>query len=363
MAIFMIGTRRSGSNLLRLMLNQLPGVVAPHPPHVMLRMMPLAPNYGDLNRRENFAQLVDDVCRLIEVNPVPWEGIRFDRADIARRCRARSVVAVFGAVYDAYTEARGARTWVCKSLENLFYLPEIESYFVNGKYIYLYRDGRDVAVSFRKVVVGEKHIYHVAREWANSQRLALKQRAITPPDRFASISYEELTGNADGTIERLCNFLGVPYEPAMLEFYKSEEAKRTANSSNVWGNVSKPLMTGNTRKFLREASEEDIRIFESVAGDMLDALGYERVYVQRGQERKFTEAELRHFEDENLRLKEQIAKSTDADDMKRRDRQAALLNEISQRPQQILSQPLHTAEGVLQMNSAQNSSGMPLLKK
>ncbi len=32
MPIFMIGTQRSGSNLLRLMLNQLPEIAAPHPP-------------------------------------------------------------------------------------------------------------------------------------------------------------------------------------------------------------------------------------------------------------------------------------------------------------------------------------------
>ncbi len=69
MNIFMIGTQRSGSNLLRLMLNELPRIAAPHPPHILQRMIPLAPNYGDLEIRENFAQLVDDVCRLVELNP------------------------------------------------------------------------------------------------------------------------------------------------------------------------------------------------------------------------------------------------------------------------------------------------------
>ncbi|WP_372521940.1 sulfotransferase, partial [Sulfuricaulis sp.] len=66
MNIFMIGTQRSGSNLLRLMLNELPRIAAPHPPHILQRMLPLVPNYGDLEKRENFAQLVEDVCRLVE---------------------------------------------------------------------------------------------------------------------------------------------------------------------------------------------------------------------------------------------------------------------------------------------------------
>lgn len=331
MPIFMIGTQRSGSNLLRLMLNQLPGITAPHPPHVLQRMMPLAANYGDLAQDKNFATLVDDVCRLVELNPVPWEGVQLDRADVARRCRQRSVVAVFGAVYDALADARGARAWLCKSLQNVMYLPQIEAYFPGAQYIYLYRDGRDVAVSFRKAVVGEKHYYHIAREWAGAQRLALRQRDTTPPERFANISYEELTARPEATMQRMCTFLGVAYHESMLEFYTSEEAKKAAESSALWGNVVKPIMADNTRKFMREASEEDISIFESVAGDVLDALGYERVYVPRGKERQFTEAELRHFDAENKRLKEEVLRGTDQEDLKRRDRQSALLVEIRHR--------------------------------
>ena len=94
MAIFMIGIQRSGSNLLRLMLNELPEIAAPHPPHILQRMMPLVPRYGDLRVDRAFALLVDDVCRLVETNPVPWEGVKLDRKDVAARCRARNLVAI-----------------------------------------------------------------------------------------------------------------------------------------------------------------------------------------------------------------------------------------------------------------------------
>ncbi len=331
MPILMIGKQRSGSNLLRLMLNQLPGIAAPHPPHILQRMMPLVPNYGDLGQDKNFAQLVDDVCRLVELNPVPWEGVVLDRADVARRCRARSVVAVFGAVYDVLAETQGAQTWLCKSMQNVMYLPQIDAYYPGAKYLYLFRDGRDVAVSFRKAVVGEKHYYHIANEWATAQRLAIKQRSITPPERFINVSYEELTSRTEDTMRRLCAFLGVEYSPSMLEYHKSEEARRAADSSALWGNVVRPVMSDNTRKFLREASEEDISIFESVAGDVLDALGYERVYVPRGKERKFSEADLRRFDEENKRLKEEVLRGVDSEDLKRRDRQSGLLSEIKRR--------------------------------
>ena len=89
MRTFMIGTQRSGSNLFRVMLNQLPEVASPHPPHILTRLMPLVPSYGDLSDPQTFALLVDDACRLVELNPVEWDGIHLDRADIVRRAGRR----------------------------------------------------------------------------------------------------------------------------------------------------------------------------------------------------------------------------------------------------------------------------------
>jgi Sulfotransferase family len=333
MNIFMIGTQRSGSNLLRLMLNELPRIAAPHPPHILQRLMPLVPNYGDLDKRENFRQLVEDVCRLVELNPVPWEGVTLDREDVLRRCHRQSLMGVYEAVYDAMADAWEARSWCCKSLANIAYLPQIEAHFKSPRYIYLYRDGRDVAVSFRKAVVGEKHFYHIAKEWSATQQLALGMRERIGPSRFFSISYESLTSEPEMSMRLLCKFLGVRFDNSMLEFYKSDEARRAAESSELWGNVVRPIMADNTRKFLRDASEEDIRIFESMAGDVLGALGYDRLYVPHGAETAFTEADIRRFDEENLRLKEEVLDRTNAADLKRRDRQAALIQEIRERGQ------------------------------
>lgn len=57
--IQMIGTQRSGSNLLRLLLNQYTEIVAPHPPHILQRFYPLLPAYGDLLVAENMAKLTN----------------------------------------------------------------------------------------------------------------------------------------------------------------------------------------------------------------------------------------------------------------------------------------------------------------
>ncbi len=333
MNIFMIGTPRSGANLLRLMLNELPRIAAPHPPHILQRMMPLVPNYGDLDKRENFTRLVDDVCRLVELNPVPWEDVTLDRAEIERRSRRHTLLGVYEAVYDAMATAWEARSWCCQSLANIAYLPQIEAHFRSPRYIYLYRDGRDVAVSSRKAVTGEKHFYHLAREWAATQQLAIGMRERIGPSRFFSISYESLTSQPELSMRLLCKFLGVRFNPSMLDFHKSDEARRAAASNEMWGNVTQPIMTGNTRKFLREASEEDIRLFESVAGNALITLGYDLARIPRGARRIISDEDVGRFEAENRRLKEEALRHARMESFMRLDRQTTLMHEIRLRGQ------------------------------
>ena len=333
MKIFMIGTPRSGANLLRLMLNELPRIAAPHPPHILQRMTPLMPNYGDLGNRDNFAQLVEDVCRLVELNPVAWEGVTLDRADIELRSRRRTLMGVYEAVYDAMAAAWQARSWCCQSLSNIAHLPQIEAHFRSPRYIYLYRDGRDVAVSTRKTVTGEKHFYHLAREWATTQQLAIGMRERIGTNRFFSISYESLTSQPELSMRLLCKFLGVRFSPSMLEFYKSDEARRAAESSDLWGNVVRPVMTGNTRKFLHEASEEDVRLFESVAGNVLTALGYELARIPRAAKRIVSEEDIGRFEVENRRLKEEAIASANVEHFMHLERQMNLVHEIRLRAQ------------------------------
>jgi hypothetical protein len=324
----MIGTQRSGSNLLRLMLNQLDDIAAPHPPHILKRMTPLLDHYGDLSLTNNFQLLAEDVCRLIELNPVPWEGVKLDRNEVISRCRENSLVALYGAAYDICKESWNAKSWCCKSLENIEYIEDIERYFDNPRYIYLYRDGRDVALSFKKAVVGEKHMFNIAKNWAKTQSIALSLRDRFDASRFFSISYEELTNNTEYSAKRLCNFLEVKYDDAIFDFHRSDEAFRSAESSSLWSSLTQPVIKNNSQKFLREASRDEIVIFESIAGNILDNLGYDRAYVKQGEEIAFSQTDAELFTAENKRLKQSVLLNSDKEDIKRRDQQTKHLDKI-----------------------------------
>lgn len=329
--VFMIGTQRSGSNLLRLMMNQLKDVASPHPPHILERMFPLKDSYGDLESDDNFKILVDDVCRLIELNPVEWSGVSFDRGEIMSRAKERSLMSVYGVVYDLYTEAQGATTWCCKSMANINYIDEIEEYFVQPKYVYLYRDGRDVALSFQKAVVGEKHIYNIAKEWSGTQEKAINLRELIDEKRFYSVSYEQLTQRPEETARSLCAFLNTEYVPAMLDFHKTSEAQNAAKSSDLWGNVISPIIKNNSKKYKKEMSANDISIFESVAGNVLDQLGYERDFVASGEELEYSNQDIDEFNKLNIRKKHASSLKVDEKDKERRERQLGLLEEIKTR--------------------------------
>jgi len=329
--VFMIGTQRSGSNLLRLMLNQLKDIASPHPPHILERMCPLMDNYGDLEDDANFKVLVDDVCRLVELNPVAWSGVTFDREQVAAKSTNRSLMAVYSAVYDIYTESQGAKTWCCKSLANIKYVDDIEAHFKHPKYIYLYRDGRDVALSFQKAVVGEKHIYNIAQEWTETQNMALELQKKIDKKYFHAVSYEQLTQQPEQTAKALCAFLETEYVPEMLDFHKTNEAQNAAKSSALWGNVTSPILSNNSKKYKKEMPEDDIRIFESVAGNVLDQLGYERDFITKGNELKFESHDIDEFNKENKRQKMANLLNVDKKDKERRDRQSRLLEEIKSR--------------------------------
>jgi len=313
----MIGTQRSGSNLLRLMLNQLDGVSAPHPPHILERFFPLLPAYNNLDNPENFTQLVADVCQLIEYNPVPWEGANLQIPAIIARCSKPLLTEVFRVIYEMRAESENARIWICKSLVNIRFANQLEDNGVNPLYIHLFRDGRDVALSFKKAIVGEKHIYHIAKQWKNEQEASLQLAEKIGGNRVVKVRYEDLIANPEKELTKICHFIGADYNPVALDYYHSEESHKTAHSGVMWENVEKPLISNNYNKYLKELSSADIQLFEQVAGDTLEELGYSLTFPKNTQN-PFSPEDIRSFSEINTKLKQEARLLSKPEDLAKR---------------------------------------------
>lgn len=272
---FILGSRRSGSNLLRVMLNQSPHLSAPHPPHILHAFTPLLDNYCDLALDANWRALVEDVVGYANLNPVPLlaGGKPLDADVVAARCNNRSLTWLHDAIYSEIMASHGKTAWVCKSNDNIHYLEDIEAAFGDtARYIYLCRDGRDVALSFRKAPIGPKHPYLCATDWSQTQQRMLNWEARARPHTLR-VHYEALITRPEATCRELCDFLGVAFDPAMLNAHNSGEAARTAGQSMLWANLTRPVQAGNSEKW-RHDSLHNVQQFERGAGSLLTSLGY-----------------------------------------------------------------------------------------
>lgn len=271
--IQMIGTQRSGSNLLRVILDQSEAIASPHPPHILVTFVPLLQFYGPLDENA-YKILINDVVDYVEANPVPWEGISLNRDWIFENSTIHSIFEINRLIYEQAAISKNARYWCCKSMANVHYADELEKHNPGLKYIYLYRDGRDVAVSFKKAIVGEKHIYHLAQQWAHDQQACIDLAERIGNNRFFALNYETLITQPEMLIRKLCAFLEIDYSDNMLSFYNSNESKATAAAGEMWQNLEKPIMTNNKGKFHKELTPLEIEIFELLSHQVLKKLDY-----------------------------------------------------------------------------------------
>jgi len=333
-AVQMIGTQRSGSNLLRLMLNQLPQVSAPHPPHIVERFMPLLPLYQDLCLPHNFRNLVADVCELVACNPVAWTGIELDVNHIINRCKEYTLVEIARVIYEEKARSEGASIWMCKSMSNIHYANVLET-SLQPLYIFLYRDGRDVACSFKKAVVGEKHIYHIARQWKEEQDKCLLLQQYVGEDRFISVRYEDLILDPEKELHKICAFLGVAYHADCLQYYHSKEAENTASSGAMWQHVKEEVLSDNYNKYQHELSVDEIFLFEKVAGNTLLNLGYP-LHFPHSLQQTVSSHEMEAYSLLNKQLKQQAKRRQTPEDAAKRRQQNALLNRLKMEMENVI---------------------------
>jgi hypothetical protein len=329
-----IGTQRSGSNLLRVMLNQLPEISAPHPPHVLKTFYPLLPYYGDLTVTGKFFQLVSDVCHWVKLNPVPWEGVDLDPRVVHRACSKNTLLEIFIRIHEMKTVADHASISCCKSMESIWYADELEKSGVQPVYIHIYRDGRDVALSFLKAIVGQKHIYFLAKKWAEEQALSLQLKTRVGLKRFISVRYEDLIKNPSNEMQRICNELNLRYDEGVLNYFLSKESINTSSAGLMWRNVAKPIMSNNVNKFSQELSLEEIEIFETVAGSILHELGYP-LYTSAKQ-KSFTIKEIEEFKMIEEINSQKMISNADKEDLRRREGHQNFLSEIMSRKDLIM---------------------------
>lgn len=158
--------------------------------------------------------------------------------------------------------------------------------------IYICRDGRAVVNSYLRKYP-DKDIKGVTEGWVKITEKMEHFFLNFPSNRGIRISYESLATQPERTVSSLCNFLGIPYEPQMLQYWRHDHhvvhgnsrtrsliekyqqymASNPAESDSGANNgpefhQSLGLGTQLDLKWKRELSDKNLEIFERIAGNL-----------------------------------------------------------------------------------------------
>ncbi len=259
--IFIIGTERSGSNLLRLILNSHSSISNPHPPHVMRYFTPLVSHYGNLQIDENLNRLARDVAYLINHHIYPWP-FTVHANTLALQARERSVFGLCAAAYEQYRDFHGKARWGNKSTFLIDNTDAIFHLYPQAQLIWLVRDPRDVAASSVTSVFNPFHPYYTAQLWNSQQQRGMQLIESVPKDALFLLRYEGLIQSPEKSIGELCAFLDEKFEPEMLQYFTKEEVLLSASLSQSWQNTSNDILHDNAGTICRlHSSRVLIRIY------------------------------------------------------------------------------------------------------
>lgn len=270
--VFIVGCDRSGTTLLRLMLNKHSKIDIPDESDFVSYLSDKRKKYGDLNKDENLELLYRD---LYSVNR--YRAWRLDEKTVREKIFSsdRSFRTILRAPFELHMEQQGKKRWGDKTPQYTRHIPQINKIFPDALFINIIRDGRDVATSLKKVSWFSNNIIDIAYYWKKNVHLACASKKILG-NRYLQITYEDLVTSPQETLQNICAFINESYEPSMMEY--SETSKLDFNEMYRGDHKllrEKPTTTriGVWRK---ELTERDIYIFELIAGEVLEKVGYKK---------------------------------------------------------------------------------------
>lgn len=224
-------------------------------------------HYGNLSNSQNLARLVNDIsrCQMLEIMRKkyhPSKRIDVTPEMIHGRLLEPTYAGVVRAVFQCVADLQGKSRVGNKNPGFWTHLELLEDLFPqDAKYIAIVRDGRDVFLSLQGVPWGSHSVYIAAKRWR--QALVAIERSLERcgSERFLVLRYENLLRSPTESIGKIEDMLGVTLVPE-ARLAALEEADNNPKKTNF-------------HKWPDRMSENERRVFEAVAGDMLAKYGYE----------------------------------------------------------------------------------------
>lgn len=269
--IFIVGSERSGSNLLRSLLGNNSQVEAPVAPHFQDAWRGLLPFYGDLRISKNVRFLLEDMLEYANHPFNDWR-LTLDMAAIIDMQRPMCFMDAFEILYRGKALSQGCSTYVCKDNHIFNHAFQVRLHFPDAKFLYLFRDPRDHCASWKAKPMHLKTVWDSILKWEREQQQCL-DLINSHGFEMHFVSYEDLIADTPQVMSKMLEFCGLPVEEGCFE---TDPGKHRAAAERYvyWENLNKPIMRDNKRKYRRTLTQEEISLIETRAAKLMDVLGY-----------------------------------------------------------------------------------------
>ena len=181
-------------------------------------------------------------------------------------------------VYGAHLRASGKVRWGDKTPPYIQILPELAALFPGSKFIYLVRDGRDVAKSFQHLRMYGPWLHDNTVEWRDASHWARKWMRSQYADHILQVRYEDLVIDAEGTLRRICTFLGEEFESQMLSWHEKVGRMVPTRELHVHRKLQRDVRREDIDRWKREMTARELFVAEAFMYRHLDRYGYLRRY-------------------------------------------------------------------------------------
>jgi len=217
-------------------------------------------------------------------------------------------------VFDLYGEAQKKPLVGDKTPGYVRQLSLLHTLWPTARFVHLIRDGRDICLSVmdwkdkaqkfdrRFPTWSEDPISTAALWWKWHVDLGRQAGRSLGPKLYYEVRYESLVNNPLQECMALCRFLGVPYSDSMIRFHEGRtRAKPGLDAKHAW----LPITSG-MRDWRKQMCDYDVERFEAVAGDLLEELEYPRASERTRQAAQMHAAKICDAFIRNAELKKQL---------------------------------------------------------
>lgn len=277
--LFILGSPRSGTSLLRLILTSHEQIVIPPECGFIIWLHKKYGNWqvSDNNDSSKLVPFIDDLFRTKKFDT--W---CLDKAFIEIKiieCQPTTYAELCKIIYTSFGLDIGQnfRIWGDKNNFYLNHLDELFGLFSNARFLHIVRDGRDVVCSYREVMGADSNspyapklstdINEIATEWSSNVMTIDSFMSGIVGTSAMTIRYEDLTSDFVITVTRICKWLGLEYDDEMLGFYqKNKKMKLEPDLTLGWKRRTlQPISNLTVGRYITHLSDKEKDIFLSKA--------------------------------------------------------------------------------------------------